>query len=166
VVVVAVAVAVVVAVVVAVGVGVGVKEITHADWHLPHPPLWFNARRDVMWTKHKNPALGRGKKRTEFAVSKSRPDGSTSLLVPESKWRDAWDGQRVDVLIDGALVGFWFTSAGAYKPHRPSAASATTRLPIPRPLAAPLPYGTTDCTVTEEDGMLVLDLAQFKMAAE
>jgi hypothetical protein len=95
--------------------------------------------------------------RTTFAVHRS---GKHAWMHVPGNARPA--GMRVDVFADGGRLAWAFREHGEFKVNL---VGATARVFIPSAFAACIPPGTTEVSVTTEDGMLVLDLAQFTAAA-
>lgn len=83
------------------------------------------------------------------------------LILPKATVRTA---RAADVFDDGAgRIGFRFVDRGdrkvkLYGNHR-------VMIGIPRRYVDLIPMGRTACTVTEESGLLVLDLNQFEVVA-
>jgi hypothetical protein len=82
--------------------------------------------------------------------------GATQLSLPEA----LVPHMAVDVFCDEAgRIGFKFHNRGKRKVWRPSRWTKQLRCSLPRSFAGTIPLGTTDVELTDEDGMLVLDLS-------
>jgi hypothetical protein len=112
-----------------------------------------------MWTKiDKKPVTKGGRppksKPTISRFAKKRK--FARLNIPA----DMVTADRVDFYCDGRRLGMRFNEAGIYSVSgRPP--SLQRGLTVPVQHVDRIPFGTRECDLTEEDGMLVLDLAQF-----
>jgi hypothetical protein len=112
-----------------------------------------------MWTKIENKRYGeRGRpQKLEPTITRHLTKKSGAQLnIPA----DMVTADRVDFYCDGRRLGMKFNEAGSFsvfgktgKPRR--------YLSVPSAHVDRIPFGTTECDLTEEDGYLVLDLAQF-----
>lgn len=115
-----------------------------------------------MWTKI-SPRRGRVgfNKRETPAVSRfTRAPKIGVLVLPE---KIAGDATRADVFTDlEGRAAFRLGHKGAYAVRSQNKTGATRIVTIPAELIHLVPYGTTDCSLEEDGGMLVLDLNQFR----
>ena len=112
-----------------------------------------------MWTKIENKRYGkRGRpQKLEPTITRHHTKKSNARLnIPA----DMVTAGRVDFYCDGRRLGMRFNEAGIYtvfgKPP-----SLQRFLTVPSAHVDRIPFGTRECDLTEEDGYLVLDLAQF-----
>lgn len=106
-----------------------------------------------MWTKHEAPK--KPARRMQPAIRRRSTGPDALLVLPQ----EVITGPRADVFSDGDRLGFRLGQDGDYPVQTPNAPAATRVLRIPGKFATRVPVGTTDISLTQEDGMLVLDLA-------
>lgn len=99
---------------------------------------------------------GAGKVRTTFAIHKS-PAGFSGLIVPHG----ATEFDRANMYVDGSRISFEFCADGQRKIAASARTSKYRKMHIPSRLFPSLDFGTTDCVVTRDGNLLVIDLAQF-----
>lgn len=117
-----------------------------------------------MWSKIEKPKTFNGMRplRESPAVYRGAKSGAAFLVVPQG----VTDAKSADIYTDGnGKLAFKLGDKGAYTVNRVSKASKATRITIPKQYAGRVPYGTTACTLSQDGGMLVLDLNQFGLAA-
>ena len=114
-----------------------------------------------MW-KLIEPTTGRNgaPKRTTPCVVRYAAATATAALLPSSMVT----ADNVDIYNDGTRLGLMFHDKGRYLVSKPMK-NGLRRITIPAAFSRFIPSGTTDCAVTNDGAMLVIDLAQFNKLA-
>ena len=117
-----------------------------------------------MWTKlSKSDVLraagfGRGAKSTPRVLRTGSKRDPAALALPKSMAT----APRVDILVDGTRVAYVFSDKGEYKVRKAGQSTTTVMVSIPKAYVQSAPLSTSDVTLIEQDGMLILDFAQFR----
>lgn len=109
------------------------------------------------WTKI--PSVHGKPRKKNPSVMRTRTGAQTAFLnVPN----DFTGAEYFNVYSDGnGKLAFDFTHAGERLIFRVGGKSHQSRMVIPSSHAAMIPFGTTDAVLTVENGLHVLDTAQF-----
>lgn len=109
----------------------------------------------TVWQKLSNLKL---ESRTGFSVFRAAEYHTCFLCMPEGTTCES----RADVFFDGQhRLAFRFCSSGQYSVYAISKTARAKRVTIPAQVRDQIPPGTHHVEMTEEDGMLILDLRQF-----
>jgi hypothetical protein len=113
-----------------------------------------------MWTKIEKTLFGKRGRPQKLKPTISRFGKENRFQVRLNIPAGMATAGRVDFYCDGRRLGMRFNEAGIYtvfgKPP-----SLQRFLTVPSAHVDRIPFGTRECDLTEEDGYLVLDLAQF-----
>lgn len=109
------------------------------------------------WTKITS-TFGVPKKKNPSVMRHRSGAKQAFLTIP----KDFTDADRVNIYSDGnGKLAFDFTNEGERSIFRVGGKSHRCRVFIPSSHSGLIPYGTTDAVLTEENGLHILDTAQF-----
>lgn len=113
-----------------------------------------------MWKKVKKTRVAGRDRRTAFGVRRNKTGvKSAFLLMPMG----TTDKRAATIYADDkGNLAFEFADRGEFKVGK---SGATQTVTIPLQFASSIPYGTRDCVVMWDAGLLVLDLTQFQLKA-